>query len=199
MYLSENLLSKNLFRKIRCRKPCCRKNILDPFLLPFRYTFSSPTEWKTILEELGGQFDLNSLSLRTRGLNFSKWIVLEIECRGLSGMTPGASVRSQDCVSHWSLMIYGIGGVPIKRFKTYLSNRKQYVCIGSSSPKFSTMNIPVSQGSIFGPVIFLLYINKPPKLYYYGCSPLCRRFDFHFFTCFQRFSTVPNRWTAFSC
>ena len=44
-------------------------------------------------------------------------------------------------------------------FIYYLSNRKQQVVLPGVSSELSTLKAGVSQGSIFGPLLFLLYIN----------------------------------------
>ena len=54
---------------------------------------------------------------------------------------------------------YGIRGVLLEWFKSYLSNRKQYVNFGKSNSEFKTIGCGVPQGSILGPLLFLVYMN----------------------------------------
>ena len=71
--------------------------------------------------------------------------------------------KAFDTVDHGILIQklehYGIRGLANNWFKSYLSNRKQYVSINGFHSKTLPMDYGVPQGSVLGPLLFLLYIN----------------------------------------
>ena len=54
---------------------------------------------------------------------------------------------------------YGIRGIANDWFKSYLTNRMQYVSINNIPSGLIKVNCRVPQGSVLGPLLFLVYIN----------------------------------------
>ena len=62
-------------------------------------------------------------------------------------------------IFHGKMEYYGKRGWLLEWFESYLENRKQGVNINGNSSKFSDITCGVSQGSVLGPLLFLIYIN----------------------------------------
>ena len=72
--------------------------------------------------------------------------------------------KAFDLVDHSILLMklekIDVHGLALKWFKSYLSDRKQFVMVnGNLSDFFTLINISVLQGSILGPLLFLIFIN----------------------------------------
>ena len=72
--------------------------------------------------------------------------------------------KAFDLVDHNILFLklekYGIRGAALNWFNSYLKDRVQYVMVNCSlSEIFTLLNIAVLQGSILGPILFLIYNN----------------------------------------
>ena len=62
------------------------------------------------------------------------------------------------------LETYGIRGIPLNLLKSYLENRVQAVKVNSVISEFKEINVGVPQGSVLGPILYLIYVNDLPNI-----------------------------------
>ena len=120
-------------------------NLLCPYQFGFQIYYSTNNALMTIIERIQKQLNAG---------NYTAGVFVDLR-KTFDTVHLNILLEKLDC--------YGIRGVAKDWFRSYLENRKQYVTLNGSNSSIKTILTGVPQGSVLGPLLFLIYINDPGK------------------------------------
>ena len=106
-------------------------------------------------------------STELAALELSDRILKDVDERNISLAIFMDLSKAFDTLDHQILLkklnFYGIGGPALDWFSSYLTGRQQYIELDGVSSDLLPLSTGVPQGSILGPLIFLIYMNDMPN------------------------------------
>ena len=159
------------------KKPSLDQNVLKNYRPVSNLTFMSKVIEKIVLRQVLCYLNRHSLlpptqsayrphhSTETALLKITNDILLALDCCNISVLTLLDLSAAFDTIDHSILLtrlnsLYGIAGTALSWFQSYLSDRTQAVFVNQQLSHSVPLCFGVPQGSVLGPVLFILY-TKP--------------------------------------